>query len=310
MLTRNQILHSLVAVTTSLVLFTVSTNAQETQLSEQLFPPELIMQNRAEIQLSNEQAQQIGKIVGVFGQKTSAAQAVAEKNSQELAQLLQAGSTEEAKANQLLKSFLSAEHEMKQSHFSAMLQVRNVLTAKQRTQLAAMRKTQQQNQAQQATAPRKPNETELRLRAKVDLIRKEIESRAARGVPSDEIGKLMQQFSADMQKGRVKEPESILDRALKTLNLTYQPQAQTPAVPKNGAMLPQPPAAIDRLKQTPKFTAAALKNAVSDLHVDDVAWRKIDWETSLIRGLKRSRAEHKPLVLWVFIDRPIDDERC
>jgi hypothetical protein len=30
----------------------------------------------------------------------------------------------------------------------------------------------------------------------------------------------------------------------------------------------------------------------------------------LLEGLKESRAKNKPALLWVFIDRPIDDARC
>ncbi len=50
--------------------------------------------------------------------------------------------------------------------------------------------------------------------------------------------------------------------------------------------------------------------AVEALYVEDVAWRDIQWETCLLEGLEKSRAQHKPMSLWVFIDRPIDDERC
>jgi hypothetical protein len=40
------------------------------------------------------------------------------------------------------------------------------------------------------------------------------------------------------------------------------------------------------------------------------AWREIAWKSCLLEGLKESRAQNKPALLWVFIDRPIDDARC
>ncbi len=40
------------------------------------------------------------------------------------------------------------------------------------------------------------------------------------------------------------------------------------------------------------------------------AWREIAWKSCLLEGLKESREKKKPVVLWVFIDRPIDDARC
>jgi hypothetical protein len=49
---------------------------------------------------------------------------------------------------------------------------------------------------------------------------------------------------------------------------------------------------------------------VESLQVKDVAWRKIPWKTCLLDGIRESRKQHKPIMLWVFIDRPIDDERC
>ncbi len=66
--------------------------------------------------------------------------------------------------------------------------------------------------------------------------------------------------------------------------------------------------ANDASKQ-PK-SAAALQAEVDALKKKDVAWRKIQWKTCLLEGLKASRAQKKPLMLWIFIDRPIDDERC
>ena len=54
----------------------------------------------------------------------------------------------------------------------------------------------------------------------------------------------------------------------------------------------------------------ALLTAVDALKKQDVAWRKIAWKTCLLDGLKASREQNKPIMLWVFIDRPIDDERC
>ena len=49
---------------------------------------------------------------------------------------------------------------------------------------------------------------------------------------------------------------------------------------------------------------------VEALKENDVAWREIQWKKCLLEGLKESSAQHKPVMLWVFIDRPFDDERC
>lgn len=39
-------------------------------------------------------------------------------------------------------------------------------------------------------------------------------------------------------------------------------------------------------------------------------WRGIAWKECLVDGLRESARTRKPVLLWVFIDRPIDDKRC
>ena len=54
----------------------------------------------------------------------------------------------------------------------------------------------------------------------------------------------------------------------------------------------------------------ALKTEIEALKGTKVAWREIAWKSCLIEGLKESREKKKPVLLWVFIDRPLDDARC
>ena len=57
-------------------------------------------------------------------------------------------------------------------------------------------------------------------------------------------------------------------------------------------------------------TPEALKADIEALKANKVAWRAIGWKSCLLEGLKESRAKNKPALLWVFIDRPVDDARC
>jgi hypothetical protein len=57
-------------------------------------------------------------------------------------------------------------------------------------------------------------------------------------------------------------------------------------------------------------TPDALKAEVEALQPAKVAWREIAWKSCLLEGLKEARAANKPVLLWVFIDRPCDDARC
>jgi hypothetical protein len=57
-------------------------------------------------------------------------------------------------------------------------------------------------------------------------------------------------------------------------------------------------------------TPEALKGEIEALKAAKPAWREIVWKSCLLEGLKESRAQKKPVLLWIFIDRPIDDARC
>jgi hypothetical protein len=57
-------------------------------------------------------------------------------------------------------------------------------------------------------------------------------------------------------------------------------------------------------------TLQSLKAEVEALKPAKVAWREIQWKSCLLDGLEASREAKKPILLWVFIDRPADDARC
>ena len=57
-------------------------------------------------------------------------------------------------------------------------------------------------------------------------------------------------------------------------------------------------------------TPEALTAEIEALKPQKVAWREIAWKSCLLDGLRESRATGKPVLLWVFIDRPTDDARC
>jgi hypothetical protein len=68
----------------------------------------------------------------------------------------------------------------------------------------------------------------------------------------------------------------------------------------------QPSPVADKKPATPE----ALKVEIEGIKAAKVAWREIGWKSCLLEGLKESREKKKPVLLWVFIDRPTDDARC
>lgn len=59
-----------------------------------------------------------------------------------------------------------------------------------------------------------------------------------------------------------------------------------------------------------RLASEALPAQIASLQAADVAWREIPWKSCLLEGLQQSREQGKPALLWVFIDRPVDDARC
>jgi hypothetical protein len=62
--------------------------------------------------------------------------------------------------------------------------------------------------------------------------------------------------------------------------------------------------------ESPVRSPAEVRAAVDALHVEEVPWRDVAWRTCLVEGLNESRVASKPVILWIFIDRPVNDERC
>ena len=73
-----------------------------------------------------------------------------------------------------------------------------------------------------------------------------------------------------------------------------------------GLAVAQPSPVAEKKPVTPE----SLKAEIEALKDAKVAWREIAWKSCLLEGLKESREKKKPVLLWVFIDRPIDDARC
>ena len=107
------------------------------------------------------------------------------------------------------------------------------------------------------------------------------------------------------------ELDKVLDieRAIKRRHLQMLLETNSKLQPEQRAKL----LSLKRPKQktkTAEIDPDALRKQIESMRAKDVAWRKIEWKTCLLAGLKASREQNKPIALWVFIDRPIDDKRC
>ncbi len=325
-----------------------------------LFPPDVLIQHREKIGLTDEQVARIQSLAQELGPQTQGQQDRINKAMGRLAELLSAETVDEEAAMKQLEDVLSIEKEVKQLHLRLMIQIRNELNPQQRKVAAAISRNAQPAEG-----------LEQRLQAKLKRVEDEVQRRASAGQPPFEVVGLMQKFPELMQGGQVQEAEALLDRVLAALGKDRADaganKPQPTAAPsklaakmqrvqqraekmrqsgadvskirslmdKVGALMQQGKAEeaeklIDEAlklsdepvapenksteKKTPDKKTSQLPDAIRDqvvaLKKEDVAWRHIEWKTCLLDGLQASREQNKPIMLWVFIDRPIDDERC
>ena len=313
-----------------------------------LIPPNILLHHRSEIGLTESQSEQIRTRVEKAGAQTQERQTLLTKALTQLAELLSADQIDEEAALNQLNQVLAAEKELKRIHLQLMIQVRNELTADQRNVAAKIKsrtvpnqKTLQQRiqakltrierevqtRAQQGQPPFDavgvmqkfpelmqngqvqeaeavldrvikmlglPKEIETNkepaLPSRIEKKIRQVEQRAQKlqqgGKDVSKIKELMEQLPPLIQQDKNEEAEKLLDEALKLTGTN---------------------AAIERKELR---SLADVRSTVNAMRRKDVAWRGIAWKTCLLDGLKASRDQKKPIMLWVFIDRPVDDERC
>ena len=261
----------------------VCANGQQDPLSQHLVPPQVIMQKAADVGLTDEQRDAIRDAVENSHQQSSEKQMTLQAAVETLGEILQEYKIEEPKAIEGLDSVVDAERAVKQLHLQMLVQVNNILTESQRNALRKFHAIQREK--------RDPKALEKRLTAKVKQVQKGVQAKSQAGEQPIEIVELMQKFPKLMELGKHDEAEAVLDKALELLG-EEEAEEEAPETPTS-------------FKSTEE-----LKSEVAALRVEEVAWRKIQWKTCLLDGLKASQEEKKPIILWVFIDRPVDDKRC
>jgi Spy/CpxP family protein refolding chaperone len=260
-----------------------------------LIQPEALFQHRDQLQLSDQQVERIRGLLEAAQQQSQGLQTRADQATGQMAELLSADTITEEAALKQLDDIIDLEREHKRLHLQLMVRIHNALTPRQRQMVATLQAGSREAEHAQAT--------QQRLTAKVERIQNEIRKRSEAANPPFDAVEQMQKFPELMQTGKIGEAEAVLDRVLDMLGL--QKQSDAPSAPPGN----------DGAKRLPKArlepsSAEQVAAEVRSLRQEQVAWRNIDWQVCLVDGLRESRRQHKPLLLWVFIDRPIDDERC
>ena len=112
---------------------------QEDPLFEMLFQPELIMQHRRAISLTDAQRDAITGMLGQLQGRVVQLQWELLDEMQELTEIMGAQRVDLDRALDQLDSVLDTEKEIKQAHLEMLVRIKNLLSPEQQTSLARLR---------------------------------------------------------------------------------------------------------------------------------------------------------------------------
>jgi Spy/CpxP family protein refolding chaperone len=267
-------------------------------LGESLFPPELVVQHQSEIGLTEEQRELLMSEIHKAQDRFAELQRRLQNEVEALGLLLKKQSIEEQAALTQFDKVLNAEREIKRAHLGLVLRIKNQLTAEQVTKLREIKAKIASGQLPSL------EEVQRKLQNKIHSVQEGVQGWQGEGRDPSPIAEIMQEFDPLMKAGKHKEAEAVLDRALKLLR--GQQKDESDKKPKKTSAAPL----SEYLASVNAIMPDELEAEIKGLQAVPVAWRKIAWKSCLLDGLKESRAKAKPLLLWIFIDRPADDGRC
>lgn len=109
-------------------------------MAENLFPPELVMQNQKALALTDEQTKAIREEMQKTMAKFTDLQWQQSAESETLTGLLKQDKPDEKQVLAQFDKLLGIENEIKKLHFGMMIRIKSVLTAEQQAQLREMKK--------------------------------------------------------------------------------------------------------------------------------------------------------------------------
>jgi Spy/CpxP family protein refolding chaperone len=113
--------------------------SQPDPLAENFFPPELLMQNQKKIGLTEEQSKFIREEIGKTQAKFTDLQWQLQGEQETLTSLVKQDRPDEKQVLSVLDKLLNLENEIKRTHLTLALRIKNKLTTEQQEQLRELR---------------------------------------------------------------------------------------------------------------------------------------------------------------------------
>src|SRR5687767_12881805 len=160
-------------------------------VAENLFPPELIMQNAEAIGLTDEQTEKLKSEMHQAHDRFAEMQSELQKQVEATAALLKKPEVDEPAALAQFEKVLDQERELRRAHLGLMLALKSNLTPEQRTKLQEIKK-------RHAAAPdpgdRKPQAPPASLQEKMKKLKAGVKKLEDDGGDATSVGELMQEF--------------------------------------------------------------------------------------------------------------------
>ena len=259
-------------------------------LGDSLFPPELVLQHRNDIVLSDDQRDGIRGEVEKARPRFEELQRLLARETEGLVDLLGKESVDGTAALAQLDKVQGLERDIKRAQLALMIGIKNRLTPEQQSRLRELKR--------KPAAGGQPE-----IAAKMERVKAGIERWRREGRDLSGPRETMRKLVPLVRERKLEEAEALLDLGLAVLE---GPRDEEPPEKRPGAG----PSSKPGISAPEAASPEAILAEIEALRVPRVAWREISWRSCLLEGLKESRESGKPLLLWVFIDRPADDARC
>lgn len=193
-----------------LIAAVVTLRATAEPIQDYLFPPELLVQAKAEVQLSDEQKRHLQEVTEKMEARFRELQERLQKENDALAAIVKPARVDPSAALAQLQKVLAIDNSARQAQLGFMLAIKAELTPEQQEKLAAFRKVQDAERVQM-------EESQKRIVAKAARVRFNVERLVGDGGDPAPIQAIMEEVRTLMEKGKIKEAEAAIDRALKEL---------------------------------------------------------------------------------------------
>ncbi len=180
-------------------------------VAENLFPPDLVMEHQAEINLSEDQRNSLVAEIQKAHGNLADLQKRLQKEVEAMGALLKKDKVDEQAALAQLDRVLNEEREIKRAHLALVLGIKNKLSIEQELQL---REIKSKIAAGQLPSPEAVQQV---LESKLKKVQEGVQGWQNDGRDPSKIAEIMQQFEPLMKAGKHKEAEAVLDQALKLL---------------------------------------------------------------------------------------------